>query len=135
MPIRPMPTPDHSSTGERGSVTALAVVFPTLLLLVILTVNAAYWYHARSVALAAARDGLTAARLQGSSPAAGVAAAAEYARSTGTGVLNNPQASAAGSTATSVCTTVSGSAPLMVPGFQPTVRQHACGPVERVTVG
>ncbi len=130
-----MPTPDRSPTGERGSVTALAVVFPTLLLLVILTVNAAYWYHARSVALAAARDGLTAARLQGSSPAAGVAAATNYARSTGTGVLNNPQASTTGSTATSICITVTGSAPLMVPGFHAAVRQHACGPTERVTVG
>ena len=55
MPVRPAPTHEPSPPGERGSVTALAVVFPTLLLLVILAVNAAYWYHARSVALAAAR--------------------------------------------------------------------------------
>jgi len=132
---RRRPTPARPTGGERGSVTALAVVFPTLLLLVMLAVNAAYWYHARSVALAAARDGLTAARLQGSSAAAGVADAADYARSTGTGVLNNPQASAAGSTATTICITVAGSAPLMVPGFHATVSRRACGPVERVTVG
>jgi hypothetical protein len=116
-------------------VTALALLFPTLLLLVMLAINAAYWYHARSVALAAARDGLSAARLQGSSPAVGVSAATDYARSTGSGVLAGVQASAAGSTATSVCITVRGTAPLMVPLLNVAVSQHACGPVERVTVG
>ena len=135
MPDRPTPTPARPHSGERGSVTALAIVFPTVLLLVILTVNAAYWYHARSVALAAARDGLATARLQGSSPAAGVNAATHYAQATGAGLLDAPRASAAGSTATTICITVTGSAPLLVPGFHPAVSQHACGPVERVTTG
>jgi Flp pilus assembly protein TadG len=50
--------------GDRGSATLnLVVVFPAFLLLLLLIVQAALYFHARHVALAAAQEGLRTARL------------------------------------------------------------------------
>lgn len=129
------PIPVRRFRGERGSATSTAIVFPTFLLLVMLMVNVGYWFHARSVALAAARDGVAEARLQNSSIAAGISAAHTYAAVTGDTALLTPDVGSGGSTATTVCLTVSGKAPSIVPVFSLTVSRHACGPLERITSG
>jgi len=118
---------------DRGSVE-LAVVVPVLLLLVFGAVNVAWWYHARNVALAAARAGSDAGRLQGATAAQGAAAARAFAARAGTGALDAPAVSTAGSSATTVCVTVTGVAPLIIPLVPDLhVSQRSCGPVEVFT--
>ena len=52
--------------SQRGTTTLEAVlVFPVLLLLLMLIIQFALWYHATDVATAAAQDGVRAARVEG----------------------------------------------------------------------
>jgi TadE-like protein len=110
------------------------VLFPVVLLATFGLVQGALYYHARDVALAAAADGLTAARSRsGDSDQGRRAAAAFLERAGGRDVL-------AAATVTSVRTartatvTVSGQAISLFPGMPgwPVV-QRASGPVERFT--
>lgn len=55
--------------GEGGQATTEVMVFPVLLLLFSVVVQFALWYHAGSVAQAAAAEGVRAARAAGSAPA------------------------------------------------------------------
>jgi len=97
---------------------------PVLFVLVFGSINVAWWYHARNVALAAARAGSDAGRLQG-------AAARAFALRAGAGALGSPAVSTAGTSASTVCVTVSGVAPLIVPLVPDLhVSQRSCGPVE-----
>lgn len=58
---------------ESGAATLEAVlVFPVLLLLIMFCIQVALWYHAASVADAAAQDGVRAARVQGATATAGI---------------------------------------------------------------
>ena len=119
--------------GDRGSVE-LAVVVPVLLVLVFGAVNVAWWYHARNVALAAARAGADTGRLHGSTATQGAAAALSFATRAGTGALDGPGVSTAGSTAGTVCITVTGVAPLIIPLVPDLhVSQRSCGPAEVFT--
>ena len=107
---------------------------PVLLVLVFGAVNVAWWYHARNVALAAARAGAEAGRLSGATPAQGAAAAKAFAVRAGAGVLGVPATSTAGSRPGTVCVTVTGVAPLMVPLVPDLhVGQRSCAPVEVFT--
>ncbi len=59
--------------GDRGDTSIqMAIVFPFVLLATVAVIQASMWYYARQIALAAAREGLTAARAYESSPADGV---------------------------------------------------------------
>jgi len=96
-------------------------------------VQASLWYLAREAALAAARQGVDAARVQGAQPGAGVGAALAFARSAASGYLLGPQASPLGSTPSTIQITVSGQVPALVPGLPITVSQVAQAPVEKFT--
>ena len=62
--------------GEEGSVSLqLAIIFPAVLLLILLAVQAGLWFHARHLAQAAAQEGLRAARQYDGSSSAGQTAA------------------------------------------------------------
>jgi hypothetical protein len=110
------------------------VLFPAVLVATFGLIQGALYYHARDIALAAATDGLTAARSRmGTGDGGRRAAAAFLARAGGPDVL-------AGATVTSVRTgttatvTVSGSAVSLVPGVSGwAVKQTASGHVERFT--
>jgi Flp pilus assembly protein TadG len=118
---------------ERGSATLeITVLFPAVLLATFGLVQGALYYHARDVALAAATDGLTAARSRtGNSDEGRRAAVAFVARAGGTDILADPTVTSSRS-ATTATVTVSGSAISLVPGLQGwSVRQTASGPVER----
>lgn len=121
---------------ERGSATLeLVVVFPVVLLLIIGGVQGALYYHARSVALAAAQEGARAAAAEGATPGAGQAAAAAFIAATGgDDVLPGAQVDAT-RTPTTAAVTVTGRAltVLAVPGLDLRVAQSATLPVERIT--
>lgn len=123
-------------TREQGSATVeIAILGPTLLLLVFTLVQAALWYHARGLALAAAQQGATA----GAGYTAGATSAATHARAflarSGQDTLREVEVSTTGSTATQIHVEVSGRVLSVLPGL-PSLRvvQDAESPVERFTL-
>ena len=81
-------------------------------------------------ALAAARQGADAARAYHASLSAGPAAALTFARQAGDGYLLDPQASNAGSSATTIAITVRGRVPSFVPGVVVRISETVQAPVE-----
>ncbi|MER6443629.1 TadE family protein [Streptomyces venezuelae] len=127
---------DHGDAGgDRGeSSIQMAIVFPFVIALTVIVVQASMWIHARSVALTAAREGVAAARTYQSPEGAGAARARETLDRIAGGSLNASTVSTEGSTATDVRVTVTGSAPSMLPGLSGlSVSQSASAPRERWT--
>jgi Flp pilus assembly protein TadG len=120
---------------DRGSATLeITVLFPAVLLATFGLIQGALYFHARDVALAAATDGLTAARARNGSGEEGRRVATAFlARAGGTDVLLGPSVTSA-RTATTATVTVSGRTMSLVPGLPGwSVSQSASGPVERFT--
>ncbi|MFE2167816.1 TadE family protein [Streptomyces sp. NPDC059447] len=112
----------------------MAIVFPFVILVTIAVVQASMWVHARNIALTAAREGVAAARTYQSPDSAGAARARETLGRIAGDSLRGPTVSTAGSTATDVRVTVTGSAPSMLPGLSGlAVSQSASAPRERWT--
>jgi Flp pilus assembly protein TadG len=121
--------------GDRGSATLeITVLFPVVLLLILGVVQGALYYHARDVALAAAADGLTAARSRAGSAQEGRRAAVAFlGRAGGKDVLPAAQVSAV-RTVAEATVTVTGRAMSLLPGLPGwSISQTASGPVERFT--
>ena len=120
--------------GERGSLTIEAtILFPALLAIMFLGVQAAMWFHARSVAIGAAADGARAQSLERAAEGDGRAAALEFVSAAGgDDVLRGVEVSSSQSP-TSVSVTVVGSSMSLVPGWDPSVEQSATVPLERIT--
>lgn len=119
---------------ERGSATLeLAILFPVFLLLLVAAVQGGLYFYARAIALSAAQEGVQAARLQQHTLDDGVTAAHGYAVRAGGGSLHDVAVDTAGSTATSVRITVTGTAPSLLPGIDWGVSQQAAGVRERFT--
>jgi Flp pilus assembly protein TadG len=119
---------------DSGALTlTYVIIVPVFLLIIMIIVQAAMWFLARSAALAAARQGVDAARVQPVSTAAGVAAADSFASRAAPGYLLNPQASATNSSAVTIVISVTGNVPSLVPGLPIRVTQVAAAPVERFT--
>ncbi|HSS08352.1 MAG TPA: TadE/TadG family type IV pilus assembly protein [Acidimicrobiales bacterium] len=79
---------------EAGATTLEAVlVFPVLLLLLMLIIQFALWYHANDLASAAAQDGVRAARVEGGTAADGASRANELLDQTGPSILQGRQVS------------------------------------------
>jgi Flp pilus assembly protein TadG len=117
--------------ADRGALTlSYVAVLPFVFGLIMVLIQASLWFLARNAALAAARQGVDAARSFHGSRAAGPAAALAFARQAGQGYLENPQATAAGSTNTTITITVSGHVPSFVPGMAVSVSETAQAPVE-----
>jgi hypothetical protein len=117
--------------AERGSsVIAAAIAFTVILPLLSACFQAALWFAARDAALSAARQGADAAA-QGGTLAGGLAAACQYARTAGAGILRGP--ACAGSTGNTITITVTGTAPAIVPLFPARVTEQAQAPRERFT--
>jgi Flp pilus assembly protein TadG len=120
---------------ERGSATLeIAVLFPAVLLATFGLIQGALYYHARDVALAAATDGLTAARTRTGSVEEGRQAAAAFIeRAGGEDVLLGSSVKSV-RTPTTATVTVTGRTLSLVPGLAGwSVSQTASGPVERFT--
>ncbi len=122
------------SRDERGSsALQLVVVFPVVLLLIFGVVQGALYYHARGVALAAAQEGLAAARLEHGTAADGATRAREFLDRAGDGLLVEVSVSPA-RTAVSASVTVRGRSLSLAPGLSGmSVSQTAAGPAERLT--
>lgn len=127
-----------ASTRPRddGSVTVeLSILFPALLLLVTLLVQYGLWFHARSVALAAAQQGAAAAAAYQAPAGAGVDSATAFVAAHGSHTLLDASATQTAQRAGTVVVEVSGRAVSLVPGMPgPVVAQSAAAPVERFTV-
>src|SRR5947209_6104934 len=121
--------------ADRGSASLeITVLFPVVLLLVFAVIQGGLYYHARNVALAAASDGLTAARARTGSGVEGRRAASSFLeRAGGRDVLLDAQVVAVRSGATATVT-VSGQVMSLLPGLPGwSISQTASGPVERFT--
>lgn len=119
--------------GDRGAGSAeIVIAVPLLMLLILLIVQFAIWAHASSVAQATAEEALAAARVQGSSAAAGQQRAAQVLGQIGSSVLIHPQVlvTRTGATAT-VQITGTAEEVLPVPGLSFPVHITVTGPVER----
>jgi len=123
--------------AQRGSVTIeVVVLFPVLLVMVIAIVQYGLWYHARTLALAAAQQGVTAARTYTAEPAAGTQAAREFLDSHAADTLTAVTITTATAGPGQVGVQVSGRAMSIVPGIPGLdVTQSAAGPIERFTAG
>lgn len=95
----------------------MAIVFPFIIVLTIAVVQVSMWYHARNIALTAAREGVTAGRGYQASPGDGAARARSTLDRIGGDSLRAPEVSTDGSTADTVEITVSGTAVSMLPGI------------------
>ncbi|MGW4796688.1 TadE family protein [Nonomuraea sp. NPDC004297] len=123
------------SERERGSAALeAALVYPAVLLLVLLTMNTALWFHGRTLAMAAAQEGLRAGRSHGSSPSAGQATAERFVREAGGSFLTRPKI-AVTRHADTLEVSVSGETISLVPLLTLTVSQVARAPIEKWTTG
>ncbi|MDF5759051.1 TadE/TadG family type IV pilus assembly protein [Spongiactinospora sp. TRM90649] len=121
------------SRGEQGSATLeTALVYPVVLLLVLLAVNAALWFHARNIALSAAQEGLRSARVHGAALSAGQVAAERFIQQTAGSFLTSAQVRVQ-RRANTVEVAISGEAISLVPVLSLGVHQVARAPVERWT--
>ena len=120
---------------DRGSASLeITVLFPVVLLLVFAVIQGALYFHARNVALAAASDGLTAARARAGSGEEGRRVATSFLeRAGGRDVLLGAEVDAVRTGATATVA-VSGHVMSLLPGLPGwSVSQTASGPVERFT--
>lgn len=120
---------------DRGSASVeLVIVFPALLLLITALVQYGLWFHARSLALAAAQEGVAGARTYGASPDIGPDVALAFIREHGGETLLGAAATTGAAGVGHVSVVVTGQSLSVlpgVPGIQ--VRQSAAGPLERFT--
>jgi len=117
---------------DRGDVSLQVVLLtPLLLLLVLVSVQAALWYHAGQLADSAAADGAAAAARYAAGTGAGEAAVAQFVADAG-GQLVSAGLSADG---TAVVATVAVRVPHVVPGWPDVVTRRASAPIERLTGG
>jgi Flp pilus assembly protein TadG len=115
----------------------LAVLFPGFLALVFGGVQAAEWYHVRSLCLAAADAGVQAGRATGGTEAGARQAAAGFLTRAGTGTATDPDITTAGSSPTVLRVEVRASVPRVVPlpGLSMRVTQSAQSSREVFTTG
>src|SRR3954452_17003803 len=101
---------------ERGSVSIeLVVLLPALFAVMFLGLQAALFYHARTVAIAAAQEGARAAGAETGSAGEGIVVASSFVTAAGgSDVLENPSVSATRS-ATQATVTVRGASLSVIP--------------------
>ena len=141
--VKPGRLPDTGSSRRRGrlaldcgsATVELAVLFPAFLLLLFGGVQAAEWYHVRSLCLAAAAAGVQTGRTTGARAAAANRAAGEFLARPGGGTATDPAVSTAGSSAAVLRVEVTASVPRVVPlpGLSMRVTQSARGTREVFT--
>jgi Flp pilus assembly protein TadG len=116
--------------GERGDVSLQVVLLtPLLLLLVLVSVQAALWYHAAQLADSAAADGASAAARYGAGPGAGTAALAHFVLDAGGRLVT----SAVTGDGTAMVASATVHVPHLLPGWPEVVTRRASAPIERLT--
>jgi TadE-like protein len=127
---RPVPPPGRWRQDAGALTLSYVIVLPCVLLFIMVMVQASFWFLARDAALAAARQGVDAARAYGASATAGPGAALAFARQAGDGYLLDPVASSAGSSVATISITVRGHVPSFVPGVVVRISETARAPAE-----
>lgn len=118
---------------ERGSASIeLVILLPALFALMFLGIQAALYYHARTLAIAAAQEGARAAAAQNGPPGIGVNAANTFLADSARDALTGTTATVI-STPAQVTVTVTGFSLSVIPGWSPKITQSATAPVERLT--
>ena len=121
----------RSAARDRGALSLeLLVIFPVVLMLVLLTVHAGLWWHARNVAMSAAQQGVEAARGRGSSLDAGTRETRDFLDRAGGSISG---AHVSGSRGQTVRITVTGHVDTLIPGLTLPINQHAEAATERIT--
>ena len=132
-PRRPA-TSSSKQRDERGSATIeLVILLPALFAVMFLGMQAALFYHARTVAIAAAQEGARAAGGEKGKEAEGVSAASSFVVEAGGDDVLTGATATANRTATTVTVTVRGHSLSVIPGWNPVIVQSATLPVERLT--
>lgn len=109
---------------------SLALVFPSVLVLILLTVQGALWWYDRQIALTAAREGSEAQRLFQADPAAGETQANSFLDRVGGGLTDrNVSVTESDTTVTSTVTVRTQSLLPFLPGIL--ITQTITAPVER----
>ncbi|MER6971178.1 TadE family protein [Nocardioides sp. NPDC000445] len=118
---------------ERGAASLeMVVLLPALFAVLFLGMQAALYYHARTVAIAAAQEGARAAAAEHGTAGSGTAAARAYLADAGTDALESSSVTAR-HTATTAIVTVRGRSLSVIPGWRPTVQQQGRAERERTT--
>lgn len=119
---------------ERGSVSIeLVILLPALFAVMFVGMQAALYYHARTVAIAAAQEGARVAGGENGLEADGISSATSFIADAGGDDVLPGTTTTATRTATTATVTVQGYSVSVVPGWTPVVRQSASVPVERLT--
>jgi hypothetical protein len=122
----------HQGRKDAGALSlGYIIVFPAFLLAIMTIIQVSFWYLARQTALAAARQGVDAARELNAPLGAGPTAAMAFVQSAGSGYLLGASASAVGSTGQTIQIRVTGNVVSLIPGVAWPVSQVAQGPVEQ----
>lgn len=129
------PVKGHRLLGQgndEGSTSLeLVIVFPAVLLLITALMQYGLWFFARTVALSAAQEGVTAARVLSATAADGVARAEEYVAHNGSDTLFDVAVEATSPAPGTVAVEVRGRSLSVIPGMAGiAVVQSAQGPVE-----
>lgn len=129
----------HRSCGDAGlardrgsSSIQMLFLLPVLFSVMFLGMQAALYYHARTVAMAAAQEGARAAGGELGSVGLGQEAAESFLFTVGDGVLEDGWVTTQRD-ATSATVVVGGTSMSVIPGWDVTVEQSATAPVERIT--
>jgi Flp pilus assembly protein TadG len=119
---------------EHGSVTIQMVfLMPALFAVMFLGLQAALYYHAREVALAAAQEGAREAGSETGTRDFGVATARTFLEDAGGSDVMTSTGVSGSRTTTTATITVTGKPLSVIPGWHVTVTQSASVPVERLT--
>lgn len=119
---------------ERGSNSIqMALLLPVLFLVMFLGMQAALYYQARTVAIAAAQEGARAAGAETGTTGRGIDAAGDFVADAGGDDVLAAVTVTGRRTATTVTMTVRGQAMSVIPGWAPAVEQSATAAVERLT--
>ncbi|MGH9248518.1 MAG: TadE family protein [Acidimicrobiales bacterium] len=120
--------------GERGSVSVeLVILLPALFAVMFLGMQAALFYHARTVAIAAAQEGAHAAGGENGTESDGITAANAFITDAGGDDVLSGTSTTANRAAATVTVTVTGHSLSVIPGWNPVIVQSASLPVERLT--
>jgi Flp pilus assembly protein TadG len=116
---------------ETGSAaTELVIIMPALMLLIMLVVQFAIYYHGANVATAAAQDAVRAARVEAGSVGAGRNRADALLARSGSGTLEGAQVSVSRD-GRGVHVEVTGEVASVIPGVHLHITRDADGPIEQ----
>jgi Flp pilus assembly protein TadG len=122
------------SSDQRGSVSIqMVILMPALFAVMFLGMQAALYYHARSVAIAAAQEGAREAGSQHGTRQAGVQVAQDFLGDAGGKDVMTDTGVTGSRSPTTATITVTGLSLSVVPGWRVRVTQSASVPVERLT--